>query len=267
MESNKDYLTTIETAKLLGVSVRTVQLWVESGSLDAWKTAGGHRRIRTESVQEKLRQQDPDFQAPTKMQSSHRKRILIVEDNPTVSTFYKAAIDSWKLPIDISTAADGFSGLIKIGQEAPDLIISDIYMPGMDGFTFCQKVHRFSDLPIILLSAEENESVVVEGLKQYAEDYIIKPKSGPLRAEELKARVFSVLSRVGSFGYSLEPIVTVDGRLQVDFAARQAFVAGERVKLTPTEAQLLHILMHHAGRTLPFDYLLRRIWPLEDVFE
>lgn len=142
MESNKDYFTTIETAKLLGVSVRTVQLWVESGSLDAWKTAGGHRRIRTESVQEKLRQQDPDFQAPTKMQSSHRKRILIVEDNPTVSTFYKAAIDSWKLPIDISTAADGFSGLIKIGQEAPDLIISDIYMPGMDGLQMIQSLFK-----------------------------------------------------------------------------------------------------------------------------
>ena len=142
MESNREYFTTIEAAKLLGVSVRTVQLWVESGSLAAWKTAGGHRRIRKESVTEKLREQDPDFHSPMNAQSDQRKRILIVEDNPTVSIFYKAAIDSWDLPIEISTAQDGFSGLIKIGQSAPDLLISDIYMPGMDGLQMVQSLYK-----------------------------------------------------------------------------------------------------------------------------
>ena len=186
MESNKDYLTTIETAKLLGVSVRTVQLWVESGSLDAWKTAGGHRRIRTESVQEKLRQQDPDFQAPTKMQSSHRKRILIVEDNPTVSTFYKAAIDSWKLPIDISTAADGFSGLIKIGQEAPDLIISDIYMPGMDGLQATTEARANGlSLPIVAVTANALTGDRERCLESGMNDYVTKPITQDTIAEML----------------------------------------------------------------------------------
>ncbi len=193
-------------------------------------------------------------------------RILIVDDSLVILELVKNILEEeaytvWKAP-------SGQEALKIIAQKGlPHLAIVDINMPGMDGFTFCRKVHYFSDLPIILLSAEDAENTVVEGLKQHAEDYMVKPKTGPLRAEELKARVFSVLNRVGDFSYTLEPLVIVDDGLQIDFAARRAIVRDQTVKLTPTETKMLHILMHHAGRTLPFSFLLRRLWPLEEAFE
>jgi len=94
--NSKEYYSTVEAAKLLGVSVRTVQLWVENGSLEAWKTAGGHRRIVSSSVDEYISAQNIDTD-----QRTANKTILVVEDNPTVSKFYEAAINSWKLPIDV----------------------------------------------------------------------------------------------------------------------------------------------------------------------
>jgi DNA-binding response OmpR family regulator len=192
--------------------------------------------------------------------------ILVVDDSIVILELVKHILE--QETYSVWTAVSGDEALQTIKRKGlPHLAIVDINMPGMDGFTFCEQVHKFSDLPIILLSAEESEVIVVEGLMQHAEDYMVKPKSGPLRAEELKARVFSVLNRVGDFGYTLAPLVTVDDNLQVDFSARRAIVGGETLKLTPTETKMLHILMHHAGRTLPFSYLLRRLWPLEEAFE
>lgn len=193
-------------------------------------------------------------------------RILIVDDSLVILELVKHVLE--QEAYIVWTAVSGEEALQVIGQKGlPHLAIVDINMPGMDGFAFCEKVHAYSDLPVILLSSEGSETVVVEGLKQHAEDYIVKPRSGPLRAEELKARVFSVLNRVGDFGYTLAPVVAVDAALQIDFAARLAIVHGQEVKLTPTETKLLHLLMHHAGRTLSFSYLLRRLWPGEEAFD
>ncbi len=194
------------------------------------------------------------------------KRILVVDDSIVILELVRHVLEQEAYAVWTAVSGDEALRLIdKIGL--PDLAIVDINMPGMDGFTFGRKISQISDVPIVLLSAEENEETVVRGLKQFAEDYIVKPKSGPLRAEELKARVFTVLNRVGESGYALEPVVTIDDELQIDFAARQAYVRGETVRLTPTETKLLHILMHHAGRTMTFSYLLRRLWPLDEAFD
>lgn len=192
--------------------------------------------------------------------------ILIVDDSLVTLELVKHILQDEAYRV--WTAVSGKEAIHTIRQKGlPHLAIVDINMPEMDGFAFCEQVHKFSDLPIIFLSSEESEHVVVKGLKHHAEDYIIKPKSGPLRAEELKARVFSVLNRMGGFGYTMGPLVTVDANLQIDFAARRAHLRGEPVKLTPTETKMLYILMHYAGRTLSFSYLLRRLWPLDEAFE
>ncbi|MFT5609664.1 MAG: excisionase family DNA binding protein [Arenicella sp.] len=191
MKTDKPYFTTIETAKLLGVSVRTVQLWVENGALDAWKTAGGHRRIPTESVHKKLREQDAGF-IEKKNDLQRNKRILIVEDNPTVSIFYKAAIGSWKLPIDIISAEDGFSGLVKIGQESPDLIISDIYMPGMDGLQMIQSLYKSQLImpeQMIIISGLDDERIRERG--GIPADVVFFHK--PVDVEKLKATIIDKL--------------------------------------------------------------------------
>ena len=159
---NKDYYTTIEAAKLLGVSVRTVQLWVESGELEAWKTAGGHRRIVKGSVENYLERQT-SVESPIKYD---KKRILIVEDNPTVAKFYQAAISSWKLAIDVVAAEDGFTGLVEIGRQPPDLLISDIYMPGMDGLQMIRSLYKSEQLSgerIIIISGLSKDSIAERG--------------------------------------------------------------------------------------------------------
>jgi DNA-binding response OmpR family regulator len=107
------------------------------------------------------------------------------------------------------------------------------------------------------------EETIVCGIERCAEDYIIKPFS----PRELLARVQRLLRRIGDFAYTLDPVVQVDDRLAVDFAHQQVTVEGRSVALTPTETKLLYILMRNAGRTVTTDFLLRRLWPLEGVFE
>lgn len=194
------------------------------------------------------------------------KRILIVEDSFVISQLVKhVLIQDGYQAFTAESGEEALRLIKKIGL--PHLAVVDINLPGMDGFAFCDKLHSFSSVPVILLSSEEDEKVVAAGLKRYAEDYMIKPQRGPLRAEELKARVFTVLRRLGDFSYTLDPVVRVDDVFQIDFANRQAYVDGRKIRLTPLETKLLHILMHHAGRTLPFSYLLQRLWPLETAFD
>jgi DNA-binding response OmpR family regulator len=139
----------------------------------------------------------------------------------------------------------------------------DINMPGMDGFEFAHAVQEFCDLPMIMLTAVDEEDTIVRGLEQFAEDYVIKPFS----PRELVARVQRVLRRIGDFAYTLDPITRVDERLAVDFSHQQVIVEGQIVSLTPTETKLLYILMRNAGRTVTSGFLLRRLWPWDEVFE
>ncbi|MFN8474052.1 MAG: response regulator transcription factor [Anaerolineae bacterium] len=165
---------------------------------------------------------------------------------------------------EVWTAASGEKALEVIGQRGlPHLAIVDLRMPGTDGFGFCRAVQQFSDLPIILLTAVDDEETIIDGIQRYAEDYIVKPFS----PRELVARVERILRRIGDFAYALDPIVRVDDRLAVDFARQTVIVGQQPVSLTPTETKLLYILMRHAGRTVTTDFLLRRLWPLEDVAE
>ena len=194
MTADKGYYTTIETAELLGVSVRTVQLWVENGSLEAWKTAGGHRRIRTESVTSKLREQDPNYAPshPDQDKNVSKKRVLVVEDNPTVSLFYKAAIESWGLDIVVDTANDGFQGLVKIGQSSPDVLITDIYMPGMDGLQMIQSLYKSNLMAgeqMIVISGLDDESIQERG--GIPSDVLFYRK--PIDVEALKSSLLQIL--------------------------------------------------------------------------
>lgn len=186
--NSKDYYSTVEAAKLLGVSVRTVQLWVENGSLEAWKTAGGHRRIVSSSVDDYISAQNIDTD-----QRTANKTILVVEDNPTVSKFYEAAINSWKLPIDVVVKNDGFEGLVEIGRKVPDLVISDVYMPGMDGLQMIRSMYKSNLLTseqIIIISGLSNESIQDRGGIPAGVDSFSKP----VDIEQLKIAVLDKLS-------------------------------------------------------------------------
>jgi DNA-binding response OmpR family regulator len=189
-------------------------------------------------------------------------RILAVDDNQQTVRIIEIALR--KAGFEVVTANSGGDALNLIKRHGmPHLAIVDLNMPRMNGFEFCKAVHRFSDLPVIILTAVSDEETVIEGIEQYAEDYIVKPFS----PGELVARVRRVLRRIGDFGYTLDPLVRVDALLQIDFPNRTAAVNGEEVSLTPTETKLLYLLLHSAGRIVTSDYLMRRLWPFESANE
>jgi DNA-binding response OmpR family regulator len=190
-------------------------------------------------------------------------RLLAVDDDPFNLRIVSHALE--QAGYLVMTAGSGEQALSVITQHGlPHMAIVDIHMPpGMSGFEFCRTVHQFSDLPIIMLTAVNEESTVVEGLEEHAEDYIIKP----FNPGELTARVKRVLSRMGDFAYPLQSLTRVDERLVIDFPGRQALVNNKPVSLTPTETKLLYILMRSAGLTVNTDFILRRLWPLEPAYE
>ncbi|MDY0019763.1 MAG: response regulator transcription factor [Anaerolineae bacterium] len=190
------------------------------------------------------------------------QRILVIDDDPAIRSLVKTKLDL--AGFEVLTADSAEEGLDLIARKGlPHLAVVDLLMPGMGGFDFCRTVQAYSDLPIILLTAVDEEETIIEGIEYFAEDYIIKPFS----PRELVARVSRVLRRIGDFGYMLAPITQIDTWLSVDFAHQQVCVGGEPVLLTPTETKLLYILMRNAGRPVTTDFLLRRLWPREEVFE
>ena len=121
--------TTREAAEALGISVRTTQLWVESGQLRAWKTPGGHRRILWESVNEQLQQREEECGS-----SLERFDVLIVEDDRIQRIILQSKIQEIGTGINVRTAYNGVEGLIKIGERQPQVLVTDLLMPGLDGF-------------------------------------------------------------------------------------------------------------------------------------
>jgi len=189
-------------------------------------------------------------------------RILVVDDDPAILRLVADKLD--RAGFEVWTASSGSQALDVLHRRGlPHLAIVDIMMPELDGFGFCRAVQQFTDLPVILLTAVDEEDTVIQGIEQFAEDYVTKPFS----PRELVARVQRVLRRIGDFAYVLDPLTRIDDRLSVDLAHQRAFVDGQPVDLTPTETKLLYILLRNAGRTVSTDFLLRRLWPLEEVFE
>lgn len=197
-------------------------------------------------------------------QMTEVQTILVVDDSPFIINAVKPTLEHEGFKV--VTAASGPEALQQISRNGlPHLALVDLNMPGMDGFELCTAILEFSDLPIIMLTAIDDEETIVHGLDNYAEDYIVKP----FRSGEMVARVKRVLRRIGDFAYTLEPVIMVDENLQIDFPNRKAFVRQDPkpVQLTPTETKLLYILMRNAGHTVTNEFLLRRVWPQDDAFE
>ncbi len=138
------FYTTRQAAHKIGVSVTTIQLWVESGVLSAWKTAGGHRRIPSEAVEAMLAGQRPARERTVQTHSS----VLIVEDEPVQREMYSLKFAEWKLPVTLYLAEDGFDGLVKVGKYAPELVIADLSMPGMDGFEMIRRLTQNTEVSV-----------------------------------------------------------------------------------------------------------------------
>lgn len=145
----EDFCSTREAASLLGVSIKTIQLWSESGILTAWKTPGGHRRILKQSVEQLLRQRDQAASQAGMPGNARRFTALVVDDESATRRLYELVIAGWGLPIRVVTAQNGFEGLIRIGEEKPDLLLTDLQMPGMDGFRMITSLREHPDTRLL----------------------------------------------------------------------------------------------------------------------
>ncbi len=130
----EEAITTREAAKLLDISLRTAQLWVESGVLKAWKTAGGHRRILKSSVDQLLSQRVEATSTKATPSGEHEYKILVVEDDPALLRLYELTISGWQPPAKVFAVSNGWEAMLVIGRDQPDLLITDLKLPGMDGF-------------------------------------------------------------------------------------------------------------------------------------
>ena len=140
-DTGQDVCSTREAAERLGVSIRTVQLWSEAGVLRAWKTPGGHRRILLSSIDDLLRRRGGDL---ARRAEDGRYQILIVEDEPDFRRLFELHLGSWGLPIELHSVPSGFDALVRIGASRPDLLITDLRMPGIDGFEMIRSLQAFS---------------------------------------------------------------------------------------------------------------------------
>ncbi len=163
--ADTEYLSTRQAAIRLGVSLGTVQNMVENGVLEAWKTAGGHRRIPLASVEAMLAKRRN--QAPSAADSNAPLELMIAEDDPTLQTLYRVTVETWNLPIRLRIVGNGFEGLVQVGQNPPDIMIVDLMMPGMDGFEMIRQLRANPDLAkmdIIVVSAIDHDEIVKKGL-------------------------------------------------------------------------------------------------------
>lgn len=170
----KTFCTTREAAQLLGVSLRTAQLWTEAGLLKAWKTEGGHRRINRESIERLLVNpavsaragQVGDASAARTASPRRPLSVLVVEDESTTRRLYEARLSSWPGSPRISLAGNGYEALVRIGLDRPDLLITDLLMPGMDGFRMLQVIRGLPELAtmeIVVVTALAPADIDVQG--------------------------------------------------------------------------------------------------------
>ncbi len=166
---------------------------------------------------------------------------------------------------EVLTASDGQHALEQMKTHAPDLVLLDVMMPKMDGFTVCQQVRAFSAVPIIMVTARGQEQDKVHGLNLGADDYLTKP----FGVDELLARVRAVLRRARfttSDRASASPTSTI-GEITIDYAQHLVTLAGQEVELTPTEYRILAYLAQNAGHVVTQDVLLEHVWGAEYMGE
>jgi two-component system, OmpR family, KDP operon response regulator KdpE len=182
-----------------------------------------------------------------------KRNILVVDDEPQITRVLKTTLSSQGY--GIRTAADGKQALQEMKSWTPDLVITDLRMPNMDGLQLCRAIRAESRVPIIVLSVKGEETIKVEALDAGADDYITKP----FNVNELLARIRAALRRAM---VSLEPETSVIevGDFRVDIPARKIEVKEKEVHLTPKEFDLLVYLARHPGKVITHHALLTAVW-------
>jgi two-component system, OmpR family, KDP operon response regulator KdpE len=183
--------------------------------------------------------------------NENQSRILIVDDEQSVRCFLSTTLTSQGYRIE--EAVSGQEALIKIKSHQPDLIILDLGLPDLDGIEVTRQIRQQTRIPIIILSVRGSEADKIAALDAGADDYLTKPFS----AGELLARI-----RV-AWRHKVQPdeeSIFNNGQLSVDLGKRTVQVSGNTIQLTPTEYDILKVLINHAGRVLTHRHILQEVW-------
>lgn len=188
-------------------------------------------------------------------------KILVVDDDPLILDALTVGLTLQWRDAEVIPAEDGEAGLAAFYEQVPDVVVLDVNMPRKDGFAVLREIRRISDVPVIMLTARGEETAQVRGLELGADDYIVKPFSHLV----LLARIKAVLRRA-----ELPPPVAaapdfVAGELTINFQNHEVTVQGVPVRLTPVEYKLLFQLVRNAGRLMPHQALLDRVWGADYV--
>ena len=186
---------------------------------------------------------------------NEKQRILIVDDEPQITRVLRTSLTSHGY--DVRSAADGESALETFGDWRPDLVITDLSMPNLNGIELCRRLRKLSTVPIVVLSVKGEEKTKVEALDAGADDYVTKP----FGMDELLARIRAALRRTSELQTD-DPASTVleAGDFRVDLEARGVTVGDRQVHLTPKEYDLLVYLIRHPGKVLTHRTLLAAVW-------
>ena len=188
------------------------------------------------------------------METGKSQTVLVVEDEASIASFVSLYLKN--AGYSVRTAATGTEALSQVMANAPNLIVLDLNLPDIDGIEVCRRIRKTADLPIIMLTARDEDVDKIIGLEVGADDYLTKP----FNPRELVARVKSVLRRATPDRKELESAVIRHGDLTVDAGRREVRVDDEEVQLAPKEFDLLWELLDHRGLVLTRDQLLERVW-------
>ncbi len=178
-------------------------------------------------------------------------RILVVDDEPEIRRFLRASLKSHNH--EVLEADTGACAITAVREDHPDLMILDLGLPDIDGVVITRRVRTWSHIPIIILSVRGREEDKIEALNAGADDYLTKP----FGVGELIARIRVVMRRVGNLG--TQPTYQV-GDLVVDLDRHQVTVSGNVIDLTPTEFDLLSMLIQNAGKVITQRQLIHKVW-------
>jgi DNA-binding response OmpR family regulator len=180
--------------------------------------------------------------------------VLVVEDEASIASFVAAYLKN--AGYAVRTTASGAEALKLVASEKPALVVLDLMLPDMDGVEVCKRIRQSTDLPVLMLTARDEDVDKIIGLEVGADDYMTKP----FNPRELVARVRAILRRATTEREKGESAVLVHGDLTIDAGRREARVGEEEIQLAPKEFDLLWELLDHRGLVLTRDQLLERVW-------
>jgi DNA-binding response OmpR family regulator len=186
--------------------------------------------------------------------STKTQTVLVVEDEASIASFVSAYLKN--AGYGVRTAATGNEALRQVAAEKPALVVLDLMLPDIDGIEVCKRIRQDSDLPILMLTARDEDVDKIIGLEVGADDYLTKP----FNPRELVARVKSILRRATPERRERESETIAHGDLLVDAGRREVHVGEDEIQLAPKEFDLLWELLDHRGLVLTRDQLLERVW-------